>query len=118
MVNPGTYVSRDSWNTRVGDHTVGAEQDDYTPFLDAGINEVGAISKIHAACIVGQPLFDNAMGTLVGVAMLAPMGITNTLFRMAGMPDLLHLELLPGLLLLALLGNLRPMGIMSMPIRW
>ena len=54
-----------------------------------------------------------AMGTLVGVAMLAPVGTMSTLFGTASAPEFLHLEPLPGLPLLAPFGNLCPRGITS-----
>jgi len=47
-----------------------------------------------------------ATGTLVGAAMLVPMGTKSTSFGMTSAPELPHLEPLPGLPLLAPWDNL------------
>jgi len=57
-----------------------------------------------------------ATGTPVIVGMQAPLGPISTPFGTAGAPEFLHLEPLPGLSLLAPLGNLCLTGITSKPI--
>jgi len=85
--------------------------------LDARIDEVGAVGRTPAAGIVKQSVSDGNYG-YAGRSdyMFAPKGTTSTPFRTASAPEFPHLEPLPGLPLLALLHNLCPKGVTSMPV--
>ena len=72
--------------------------------------ELQLLAPLNNLCPTGTT------GMLDRMAMLVPTGATSTSCGMAGVPVFQYLEPLPGLLLLAPLGNLCPMGITSMPI--
>jgi len=64
------------------------------------------LAKLLLLAASGNLCLTGATGTLVGAAMLAPTGATSTPFRTGSTLEFLYLELLPGLQLLAPLGNL------------